>query len=38
MKEKSEEIRDLMEENKEKVQLLIGGDLNGRKGNRGGKE
>ena len=37
MKEKSEEIRDLIEGNKDKVKLLIG-DFNARTENKGGKE
>ena len=38
MKEKSEEIRDLIEGNKDKVKLLIGGDFIDRTRNKGGKE
>ena len=38
MKQKSGEIRDLIEGNKEKVKFLIGGDFNARTGNKGGKK
>ena len=38
MKEKSEEIRDLIEGNKDKVKLLIGGNFNARTRNKGRKE